>query len=347
MNETAEQAPMISVIIPTRDRAEDLAQSLPAVLAIDYPDFEVIVVDQSTSDASERVVADVVSMARNQGRQWELIIADGSASEGGERSPASGPSATHRLIYRRTATVGVSRNLNEGVRCARADIMAFTPDDSRVPQDWLRRAAAVLADEPQAGIVFGAVAAEPSDWRHTFVPRFVPQGYRRLQGRLAYLHFHGVMGANMFVRRAVFHQLGGFDECLGTGCRFRSHEDVDLAYRALRAGFAVVLDPENAVVHWGGRDFSDGSAQRLIRNSRYGWGAFLAKHIRCGDLVAAYALLRGAFGALVSFLSNLAKRRTFTGAGRLGYMIMGVLAGFLQPVDRRRWLYISTRDDER
>jgi GT2 family glycosyltransferase len=338
---------MISVIIPTRDRAEDLAQSLPSVLAIDYPDFEVIVVDQSTSDASERVIASLVSTLREDGSPWELVITDESASvTAGEALSGGGLSGGRRLIYRRTGTVGVSRNLNEGVRCARADIMAFTPDDSRVPQDWLRRAAAVLADEPQAGMVFGAVAAEQHD-RHTFVPRFVPQGYRRLQGRLAYLHFHGVMGANMFIRRAVFHQLGGFDECLGTGCRFRSHEDVDFAYRALRAGFAVVLDPENAVVHWGGRDFSDGSAQRLIRNSRYGWGAFLAKHIRCGDLVAAYALLRGGFGALVSLLSNLAKRRTFTGAGRLGYMIMGVLAGFLQPVDHRRWLYISTGDDKR
>ena len=343
MSEATDTSPMISVIIPTRDRAEDLAQSLPSVLAIDYPDFEVIVVDQSTTDDTQHVVVNGVSAARDHGHQWELVVAEGASKVTHHLPQKSESPEKHRLIYRRTPTVGVSLSLNEGIRNAQGDIMAFTPDDSRVPQDWLRRAAAVLADEPQAGMVFGAVAAEEHDWRHTFVPWFVPQGYRRLQGRLAYLQFRGVMGANMFVRRAVFHRLGGFDECLGTGCRFHSHEDADLAYRALRAGFAVVLDPENAVVHWGGRDFSDGSAQRLIRNTRYGKGAFLVKHIRCGDPVAALALLQGASGEFKYLITNLIMHRTFRGGGRLLYLLGGVFAGFRQRVDRQRWVYLPVR----
>ncbi len=345
MNRAADQSPMISVIIPTRDRAEDLAQSLPAVLAMDHPYFEVIVVDQSTTDAGERVVADVVSMAQNRGRHWELIIADGSASEGGERSPASGPSATHCLIYQRTATVGVSRNLNEGVRCARADVMAFTPDDSTVPPDWLRRAVAVLEEEPQAGIIFGAVAAEQHDWRRTFVPSFSPSRYRRLRGRLAPLRLQGVMGANMVIRRAVFERVGGFDECLGTGCRFRSAEDLDLAYRALRAGFAVVLDPVSSIVHWGGRDYTDGSGQQLIRNSRYGVGAYLVKHLRCGDPFAALALAAEGFKGVSHSLSNVIRHRRLTGAGHVLYLMLGTLVGFRQPLDRRRRLYLPTGDE--
>lgn len=342
MNEATDRTPMISVIIPTRDRAEDLARSLPAVLALDYPEFEVIVVDQSTTDATERAVSSAVSAAMDQGRQWELVVASGEASEVAERPLEAGE---RRLTCVRTTTVGVSRSLNLGVRRAQRDVMAFTPDDCTVPSNWLRRAAAVLAEEPEAAMVFGAVAGEPSDWRSVFVPTFLPSGYRRLQGRLARLRFRGVMGANMVARRALFERLGGFDECLGTGCRFRSFEDADMAYRALRAGFAVVLDPENAVVHWGGRDFSDGSAQRLIRNTRYGKGAFLAKHLRCGDPLAAYALLRGAFGEAMHLVTNLLRNRSVTGAGRLLYLMQGFVAGFRQPVDHQRCLYLSSRDE--
>ncbi len=343
MSEATNRPPMISVIIPTRDRSKDLARSLPAVLALDYPDFEVIVIDQSTTDSTEQAVSSAVSAAMDQGHQWKFVIISDEAPEVAERPAEAG---MRWLTYVRTATVGVSRSLNEGVRRAQGDVMAFTPDDCTVPPNWLGRAAAVLADEPQAGMVFGAVAADPHDSRNAFVPIFLPSGYRRLQGRLARLRFSGVMGANMVIRRAVFDRLGGFDECLGTGCRFHSFEDADMAYRALRVGFAIVLDPQNAVTHWGERDFTDGSAQRLIRNTRYGKGAFLAKHIRCGDPLAAYALLRGAFGEAKHVATNLLRNRSITGLGRLAYLMKGFIAGLRQPVDRQRWLYLATGDDK-
>jgi glycosyltransferase involved in cell wall biosynthesis len=50
------EMPRVSAINCTRDRADDLARCLPTVLANDFPDFEVIVVDQSSTDATQRVV---------------------------------------------------------------------------------------------------------------------------------------------------------------------------------------------------------------------------------------------------------------------------------------------------
>ncbi len=343
MSEATDTSPMISVIIPTRDRGEDLARSLPSVLALDYPDFEVIVIDQSTTDATERAASSAVSAAMDQGRQWNFVIISDEASEVAERPPEAGE---RRLTCVRTATVGVSRGLNLGVRCAQADIMAFTPDDCTVPPNWLSRAAAVLADEPDAGLVFGAVVAQAHDRDQAFVPTFMPTRYRRLKGRLGYLQFHGIMGANMIARRTVLERLDGFDEYLGTGCRFRSFEDVDMGYRVLRAGFAVILDPENPVVHWGEREFTDGSAQRLIRNGRYGYGACFIKHLRSGDFVAGFILLRGAYGELKYTITNAVTRRQLTGAGRLLHIALGTLAGFRQPLDHRHWLYLPSGNEK-
>ncbi len=311
MNQCIWQPP-VSVIICTRDRPEDLARCLPTVLANDYPDFDVIVVDQSATDATQRVVESL---------------------------------ANPSLRYLRQHSTGKARALNAALAMAEGAVTAHTDDDCTVPPDWLGRAVAVLEDEPDAGIVFGAVSAAPHDGRETFLPAFRTQGYRRLQGRFARLHAQALAGANMVMRRAVFERLGGFDECLGPGSLFRSGDDDDLAYRALRAGFAVVLDPANATVHWGKRSYADGSARKLLRHYRYGDGAGFMKHIRCGDPLAAYALIREACFETRFLASNLLRYRRASGAGRLWHLILGALRGLRQPLDRKRWLYLPTHQE--
>ncbi|MFQ5812219.1 MAG: glycosyltransferase family 2 protein [Anaerolineae bacterium] len=310
MNETTDQRLLVSVIIPTRDRPDDLARCLPTVLASDYPYFEVIVVDQSSSEASKRVVE---------------ALAD------------------PRLRYYRQQANGKSRALNAALARARGAIIAFTDDDCTVPPDWLRRGLDVLAQEPEAGIVFGAAAAAPHNPRETFVPVFLPPHYRRLQGRFARVRCHGLAGPNMFIRPTVFERVGGFDDFLGAGSHFPSGDDDDLAYRALRAGFAVVLDPTNAIVHWAMRSYTDGSGQRLLRNHYYGSGAFYVKHLRCGDPLAAYALLRLAWKETVFLATNLIRQRRASGAGRLLYLLLGLIRGFRHPLDHKRRLYVPAR----
>lgn len=298
----------VSVVICTRDRPDDLARCLPTVLASDYPDFEVVVVDQSASDASERIVA---------------AIAD------------------PRLNYRRQHGAGKGRALNAALAQTEGDVLAHTDDDCTVPPEWLRRATSVLADEPEAGIVFGALDSPPIDWDEMFVPTFQPPSYRRLQGRFAFVRVPRIgVGANMCVRRNVYERLGGFDEFMGPGSRFRSGDEWDLAYRAMKAGFAVVQDPSNVVVHWGRRSYADGSARRILRNKYYGVGAGFVKHLRCGDPLAAYALLQLALRDTVYLAGNLVRLRRQTGAARLLYLALGVVRGLRQPIDRRHWLFV-------
>lgn len=296
----------ISVIVATRDRPDDLARCLPTILANDYPTFDVIVVDQSTTDGGQPPAAFV----------------------------------DRRLRYQRQNARGKSRALNKALTEAKGDVIAFTDDDCTVPHDWLSRGVGRLAAAPDAGIIFGKLVAAPHDPQDEFVPTFLPSSYRRLYGRLAAALPRMGVGANMFVRRRVFERLRSFDECLGPGSRFRGGNDVDLAHRALRAGFTVLQDPDNSVVHWGRRAYADGSAQRLLRNNYYGAGARLMKQLRCGDSVAAYALLRDAAGETVRLISNVILRRRATGVGRLFYLVLDALRGLRQPIDRRHWLFV-------
>ena len=302
---------LVSVIVCTRDRPDHLRRCLPSIIANEYSDFEIIVVDQSQDRESERIVSEI---------------------------------GDPRARYYRQDAAGKGRALNLALTRASGSVMVHTDDDCTVPPDWIARCASALTSESETGIVFGALVTPPIDWSEMFVPTFEPPAYRRLKGRSAFLRVPRIgVGANMSVRREVYDRLGGFDECMGPGSTFRSGDEWDQAYRALKAGFTVVQDPGISVMHWGRREYRDGSAGRLLRNKYYGVGAGFTKHLRCGDPVAAYALCQLALRDLLYSLPNLLRLRRETGAARLVYLARGMLSAVRHPIDRKRWVFVPSR----
>jgi hypothetical protein len=145
-------------------------------------------------------------------------------------------------------------------------------------------------------------------------------------------HRFGV-GANMSLRRRVFDTLGGFDELLGPGTRFRSGEDIDFGYRALRAGFTILQDPENVALHHGGRSLADGEARLLFESYHFGIGAAYARSVRRGDLIALRQLL-GEIGLLAGEVAgNVLNRRQPIGYHRLTHLLLGGIAGMREAIE--------------
>jgi GT2 family glycosyltransferase len=319
----ASPAPDVSAIICTRDRPRDLARCLPTVLDNDHPNFEVVVVDQSRTEASEEVVR-----AAAEAAGW-AFAANGEA-------PPEGPT----VVYKRTSTVGLDPARNEGVRLARAEVLAFTDDDCTPDQRWLSSGAFALSAVPDAGVLFGKFAPIPHNYRTTYVPYFLPSRPETLRGPEAPLHCPAVAGANMFVRREAYERVSGFDECLGPGTPFRGGDDDDFAYRVLQAGYAGLISPETQVLHWGAREYADGSGQRLLRDYYEGLGARLIKQVRCRDKLAARDLVSKVNTAWWFFVGNVVAERRLTGAGRLGAMFSGMIRGLGHPIDRERRLFV-------
>ena len=299
--------PSVTVIVPTRDRPEALVGCVESILACDYPDFELIVVDQS---------------------DFSVPL------------PCTDP----RLTCVRSDTVGKTRALNEALTHARGDLVAFTDDDCTVPPGWLARAADLMEEGPDLGLIFGAFVAAPHDHESVFIPYFRPEGALRLVGPKSYRRVGGVSGGNLVARKAALEHIGGFDEVQGPGAPFRSAEEYDLLYRGLRAGYTVLLDPDNHVLHWGARSYADGSVARLLRGYRVGRGAVTAKHLRCGDIHLVRDILEVTARELLAAGRGLVTRGRPTGLGRLTHFWRGMLAGWRQPLDRERRLYrASTR----
>ena len=296
--------PGITALVCTRNRGASVADTVRGIMANDHPDFEVVVIDQSTDDESESALT-----------EWR-----------------SDP----RFHYLRSANVGLARARNIGFRQARAPIVAMTDDDCRVPADWLRRSVEAF-DENTVGIVFGNVEAAPHDRAKGFISAYHRKTPFVARGIHDKPKAEGI-GACMGVRTTTWAALEGFDEMLGAGSKFKSADDTDFAIRALLSGYEIYETPEVHVVHHGFRTWGEGTV--LIRGYLFGIGAMLAKHMRCGHwsvlhVVRALARRWMFERPIVEF--GFTPPRSL----RLAGFVQGFIAGGVAPIDRETAKFLA------
>ncbi|MEZ5100679.1 MAG: glycosyltransferase [Thermoleophilia bacterium] len=252
----------VAVVVATVHRPDDVAVALDAVLAGDPPPAEVHVLDQSDDDRTRAVLA---------------------------------PYAARGAIVSRLSPPGLSRALNAGIGRASTELVAITGDDCVARPDWLAAIERAFAADPRLAILFGQVASGPCDPAVGFVPGC------RIEAEVALDRLRDVGRLNgttacMAVRREAWLALGGFDEQLGLGAPLRSGEDLDLALRALAAGWRVLQTPAVEVEHltpvpWAGR-------ARVVRRNWHGSGAAFAKsQARAGRDGAGAARARRPLGS--------------------------------------------------
>ena len=236
----------ISVLICTRDRPQDIVWCLPAALACDYPDYEVVLVDQS------------------DGKETAEIAARHRKSHA-------------KFVYIPTETRGHDLALNLGVRACSGEIIACTDDDCEMQPGWVAQVAKIYQDDPTLDIVFGQVHV-PSDLPSPDLA--VPSLYFKQRRELARGQIFG-MGANMTFRRDLFDRINGFDDILGPGAPLACSGDFDFLYRAQLLGAKAVADPSLMLVHRAYRTQEQWDRVTYL----YGMGdaAFYSKHARCGD----------------------------------------------------------------
>jgi hypothetical protein len=230
-----------------------LQQCVRTVLASDHPSFEVVVADQSEDPTT--------------------LDAD------------------PRVVHLHLDSVGKSAALNAGIDAAAAPTLAFTDDDCTVPAQWLSKGTGMLERYPELSLLFGDLKPMEHDPEKVFVPGGTLGRFQILAGRAA-LMGRGGAGANCFAPRRLFEVIGGWDELIGPGSRFRSCEEFDLYYRTAAAGLSIARVPSIEVVHWGARPCDDGSAETLLLDYAYGEGGVVGKHLRLGDLRILWQLVK-------------------------------------------------------
>jgi glycosyltransferase involved in cell wall biosynthesis len=297
----------VSAVICTRNRPDLIGSALASVLANTYPDFDVLVVDQSTD-----------------GRTGEVV---------------RGLAAQHpNLRYLHTDKAGLSRAYNIGIRETTGEILAFTDDDCVAPEGWIAAIVAAFGAQPEAELLYGQVQLPAAlEAQADYVPTLYIGEAWSLNRRRAPFQVFG-MGANFAARRSLFERIGPFDEVLGGGGPLKSSQDYDLQYRAYVAGVTTAYRPEVALDHYGYR----APEQWKTVDQAYGTGdgAFYCKHARCGDTYALRILVEQLvrFG-IREILHTLGIRRRYSRARYLRGYLSGIIGSFGYRVDRQRRLY--------
>lgn len=206
-----EDYPGVSIIIPVRDRPEDLGECLQSIANLKYPKdrLEIIVVDDgSKSDISQAATTPDVSIIR----------------QAESRGPA------------------VCRNI--GAEKADGDILAFLDADCMAGEDWLNEIVPFFRIST-AGAVGGYVDGY---YKESFLDRYevvsssLNMGKRLLLEGSTESSFY-VPTANMLVSREAFAKTGGFE-----GGR-RVGEDVDFCWRMRNFGYTLLYVPFGRVAH--------------------------------------------------------------------------------------------------
>lgn len=207
------QTPLVSVIIPTFNRAATLGRAMTSVLLQDYANIELIVVDDGSTDATKDVV---------------------SAFEDGR---------IRFLVHEKNRGVGAARNT--GIAAASGSITAFQDSDDEWLQGKLSKQVRALdAAGDQCVLVYCTKVVYGRDGAYNRGPRRVicvpGPDVTELSGNLRkFLWQHHVISTQtMVVRTDALRRIGGFDT------RLYNSEEWDLAIRLSELGtFAFVDEP--------------------------------------------------------------------------------------------------------
>ncbi len=236
----------VSIIIVSWNALALLKQCLPSVVATNYPNLEIILADNASTDDS---VAWVM-------QTWPQI-----------------------KIVQHPENWAFCKGNNEAIPHASGDYIVLLNNDVEVPANWLQPLVDLLDDNPSAG------AVQPKLLQYTNRAKFEyagasggfldKYGYPFTRGRLFFTleEDHGqyddaseifwATGAAMMIRRSALDEVGLLDENF-----FMHMEEIDLCWRMKRAGYSIHVAPQSQVYHIGGASLPQGNPRKTYLNFR-------------------------------------------------------------------------------
>jgi glycosyltransferase involved in cell wall biosynthesis len=121
--------PHVTVVVPVKDRRDQMLRCLDALLFLEYPHFDVLVADNGSTDGTPDVCR-----ARGETSDVDVQVSHFDGSLAAVRNAAS--------------------------RHARGEILAFTDSDCLPDRDWLRAAVRRFTEDRRVGVVCGRTAPE-------------------------------------------------------------------------------------------------------------------------------------------------------------------------------------------
>jgi len=208
--------PLVSIIIVNYNGKPLLEQCLESLSKVTYPNLEIILVDNNSTD-------DSIEFVKNS-------------------YPLS-------MIIKLDKNYGFAHPNNVGAKNAKGEFLLFLNNDTKVTPDFISEMIKTLKHDPKIAIC-QSLLLDPSggvDSSGDFIDS-IGIAYSSKNRIKKIREILSARGASMIIRKKIFEELKGFDEKF-----FVSFEDVDLGWRAWIMGYKVVVIPESIVYHLGGQ----------------------------------------------------------------------------------------------
>jgi GT2 family glycosyltransferase len=251
---TAAEAPPVTVVVATRERPGSLAACLDSLARLDYPDYEVVVVD------NDPVSDDTATLIRHR--------------------------AEPSIRYARESRRGLAAAHNCGLALAEGTIVAFTDDDVIVDRHWLTEVARGFAADTEVGCVTGLImSAELQTPAQVLLDAHfgLGKGFQQRVFDLAACRPADPLfpftagrlgsGANMSFHADLLRRLGGFDPAIGAGTVARGGDDLAAFFAVIVSGLRLVYQPGALVWHRGRPDLAS------LPGQAYGYGVGLGAYL--------------------------------------------------------------------
>ncbi len=260
--------PLVSIIILNYNGLEHLKTCLDSVLSTDYPNFEVIVVDNGSTDGSVEFIKNTY------------------------------PSVKLLRLSRNIYTAG---GYMAGVLIAKGKYVAILNNDVEVDRNWLKPLVEALEKIPWA-------AAADAKYKNFFDRRrfddtaaagrwidYFGNNYTRGANELDFGQYDKItyiFAAQTIFKRDILMKIGGFDTSYIFG-----YEDIELCWRLNLAGYKVLYVPQAVIYHKSGATTRDKQTRRLKPELFY-----LNKRNRLITLIKNYSILNAMIALTVTLL---------------------------------------------
>lgn len=238
--------PQVAIVILNWNGVDFLAKFLPSVLASTYPNLTIYVADNGSTDTS-------ISFLQKNYPTVQIV--------------------DNQKNY------GFAQGYNEALKHIQSDYYVLLNSDVEVTPNWIEPVIQLMECEEKIVACQPKILSfnQPTHFEHAgaaggWIDRF---GYAFCRGRFFDVceedsgqydnpsQIFWATGAALFFKSEVFHQLGGFD-----GDFFAHMEEIDLCWRAKRAGYCVMYCPDSVVHHVGGGSLAYGNPRKTYLNFR-------------------------------------------------------------------------------
>lgn len=208
---------LVSIIIANYNGEKFLHTCLYSVMETNYPNFEVIIADDHSTDTSKEIINEIVA----KDRRFQVLINE--------------------------KNLGAAASRNIALSCAKGEIIIFLDNDTEVTPEWVKELVAAIINNNS-----GAAQSLLKDFhnrekiQNAGVKLWAATGWGLpVTSEDESSNEIIAISAALAVKKEVLDKIGGFDEkeALVT-------EDLDLSWRIWLAGYHIIIARQSIVYHW-------------------------------------------------------------------------------------------------